>query len=131
MPFLRPLKEVMQTSFTGGQPPQSRFYGVVRFDDCAYGFAIQSPQLNMISDDEQFTLPGCMTTRGQEILLRAGLDEFVAGQLYVFVIRLLYGKHVVNDMHKKLKTSESHIQDVLLSFGVEGRSFRNAADNLV
>jgi len=50
------------------------------------------------------------------------MDEFTAGQLYVFVLRLLYGKNEVDRLHKQCQTSISYIQEVIASFGETGKT---------
>ena len=107
----------MTKSSRGGGAPVSRFYGVVRFDNLSHEFAIECPRLRILKPNEKMTLPENMRARGQNILFRALLDEFVAGQLYVFVVRLLYGKAAVDAIHEQCKTSKDHIEEILLSFG--------------
>ena len=122
-PFLRSYTETISEADGGGAPPVSRFYGVTRFDndvnECA--FAVECPHLQVMRASGIFTLPTSLNVRGggEKIVLRAGLDEFVAGQLYVFIIRILYGKGAVDAIHEQCKSSRNHVEDVLLSFGTQ------------
>ncbi len=106
--------------------PLSRFHGVVRFDNFAKGheFALECPKFSTWStlepgpNGETMKLPDCMRSKGRKIVLRAYLDEFVAGQLYVFVIRLLFGKGVVDEIHAQCTSSMAHVEEILQSIGV-------------
>lgn len=43
--------------------------------------------------EDSFKLPPCCTTGGKKVILRADLDnEYTAGQLYAYVIRVLFGE---------------------------------------
>ena len=84
-PFLRP----------GGveQDTQSQYVGVFKVDTDHNLFGIDFPLLNIDKCTmDSFTLPPCCTTGGTRIVLRTDLEnEYVAGQLYAYVIRILYG----------------------------------------
>jgi len=116
-PLLRPYSEVVVTSETGAPPPP-RFYGLVRHDYAISRFAIECPQLIAFGrESKTFSLPPSIKARGELVLLRADMDEFVAGQLYVFVLRLLYGKKEVDRLHEQCQTSKSYVKEVIASFG--------------
>jgi len=120
-PLLRPYNEVSAISETGGPPP--RFYGLVRYAHSVKKFAIECPQLLVFRKEcHTLSLPPSLKCRGEVVLLRVNMDEFTAGQLYVFVLRLLYGKNEVDRLHKQCQTSISYIQEVIASFGETGKT---------
>jgi len=73
----------------------SKYFGVTRWKDNKY--AVELPTLNVDKVIEvPFNLPRCYTTGNKPILIRADLDnEYEAGQLYAFLIRILYGREGV------------------------------------
>jgi capsule polysaccharide modification protein KpsS len=86
-------------------------------------FAIECPQLLVFKrEDNMFLLPPSVKSRGESVLLRVNMDELVAGQLYVYVLRLLYGKLEVDRLHKQFKTSASCIEETMASFRETGKT---------
>ena len=128
-PFTRPFTDIMKVSKEGGPPPLSRFYGVVKFDNITNEFATECPLFTMkgVKETQHLnTIPNSLFARGQQVLLRACLDEFVAGQLYTFVVRLLYGKAAVDEIHKQCRCPKHHIKDILVSFGIDSKKVQSA-----
>ena len=75
-----------------------QYVGVFKVNSDKNFFGIDFPLLKIEKCREDlFSLPPCCRTRGSRIILRADLDsEYVAGQLYAYVIRVLYGQEGVN-----------------------------------
>ena len=141
-PYLRPEIDLFSYSKNStGQPP-TRFFGVKRITErikvtsidgdyyinkATGKFGIEFPAFDRNSktgkilesrtSDDENDLPGCAKIGDSKILLRNDLDkEDVAGQLYSFVYRLLFGKKKANDLHIKLSQSneKSTISDTSL-----------------
>ena len=114
----------------GGAPP-TRFLGVSRI--------LESNQANPNDRKRQYTgkfgvefplfdakvdpiVPKSATITGQTVLIRNDLTEDVAGRLYAFMFRLLYGTAVVERMLQKtnsLVENASLVQDTLRAFGAD------------
>lgn len=114
----------------GGAPP-TRFLGVSRI--------IQSNANDSNKDKQQYTgkfgvefplfdtnvdphVPKSATITGRTVLIRNDLTEDVAGRLYAFMFRLLYGTAVVERMLQKtnsLVENASLVQDTLRAFGAD------------
>lgn len=83
----------------------SKYYGVVQADPTKNDFAVEFPMF--VVDDDRFSktafdLPPCCTSRGNKVILMAGIEsEYLAGQIYVYVIRVLYGSQGVTAAREK------------------------------
>ena len=76
---------------------QSKYYGVVKPDNSVNNYALEFPML-IVKDHktESFSLPSCYRSRGKKIILKSGIEnEYLAGQIYAFIIRVLYGNEGV------------------------------------
>ncbi len=141
-PFLRPEKDLSSypKNYTG--PPPTRFVGVRRMTErltipnkdgeyyvnqATGKFGVEFPVFDRNSkpgkiveirnSGDEIYLPDCAKIGNSNILLRNDLDgEDVAGQLYSFVYRLLFGKKKANDLRRKLNDSnqQSTISDTSL-----------------
>ncbi len=64
-------------------------------DKKSYGIHFPLLDIDKCTEDS-FTLPSCFTAKGKRVIVRADLDdEYVAGQLYAYIIRVLYGEEGV------------------------------------
>ena len=127
-PFFRSRDELNVMGRKGGAPP-TRFLGVSRI--------IESNRANSGDDKRHYTgkfgvefplfdtkvdplVPKSATITGRTVLIRNDLTEDVAGRLYAFMFRLLYGTAVVERMLQKtnsLAENASLVQDTLRAFG--------------
>jgi hypothetical protein len=113
IPFLRTSEEIKKLTCPQGTPP-SRFVGVYRvkktLDDGKHeiSFGVVIPQFYVnydwaISIIERTPngniIPNAATVHGKPLLLRIGItDEEVAGKLFAFCYRLLYGSDAASDV---------------------------------
>ena len=115
----------------GGAPP-TRFLGVSREGnpDCS-GSSVDEPhhprkfgvEFPLFDANKDPLVPQSATIKGRTVLIRNDLTEEVAGRLYTFAFRLLYGTAVVERMLKKtnsLAENVAFVQDTLRAFGAAG-----------
>lgn len=122
IPFLRSSNEITKLTCPKGTPP-SRFVGVYRvqktLDDGKQeiSFGVVMPQfyvnyewaMSIIERTPNGNIiPNPATVIGQPLLIRIGIiDEEVAGKLFAFCYRLLYGSDAASDiMTMRLAPSE-------------------------
>ena len=126
-PFFRPRDE-LNTMGKGGAPP-TRFLGVSRIIDYDQAnptegrqqytgkFGVECPLFDTKMDP---LVPKSATITGRTVLIRNDLTEDVAGRLYAFMFRLLYGTAAVERMLRKtnsLTDNIAFVQDTLRAFG--------------
>ena len=90
-------------------PRQSRYFGVIKADVNKNEFAVEFPVLNIEKcSEDPFRLPQCCTTGGGKVvILKTGIDkEYYAGQIYAFVIRILYGNEAIKSIHETFSSVE-------------------------
>lgn len=127
-PFFRPRDELNVMSRKGEAPP-TRFLGVSRIMESGRSgasdgkrqytrkFGVEFPLFDTKLDP---LVPKSATITGRKVLIRNDLTEDVAGRLYVFMFRLLYGTAAVERMLQRtnsLAENVSFIQDTLRAFG--------------
>eukprot|EP00978_Attheya_sp_CCMP212_P016900 scaffold44607_cov49-Attheya_sp.AAC.2 len=138
-PFFRSDEELNILSPTGGAPP-TRFIGVTRVVEDGvnapnqiganrssgkFGVAFPRFEVDYAKFDGKKKTPlsslNGSIVNGRSVLLRKDIErEDVAGQLYAFSIRLLYGKKAVEEILKETNDIESRIDilhDTLNAFG--------------
>ena len=78
---------------------QSKYCGVVQIDPHQDVYSVEFPMILVENYSKMtFQLPTCSTAGGREIILKSGIsDEYLAGQVYAFVIRVLYGEKGVKE----------------------------------
>jgi len=138
-PFFRPRDELNVIGRKGGAPP-TRFLGVSRI--------IESNQANPDDHKRHYTgkfgvefplfdtkvdpiVPKSATITGRTVLIRNDLTEDVAGRLYAFMFRLLYGTNVVERMLQQtnsLAENVSFVQDTLRAFGANNEEDEGASN---
>ena len=94
-PFIRP-ESAKTENF------HSKYYGVVKIDPNKDEYSVEFPRL-VVEDytKKPFQLPSCCTAGEKEIILMSGIyNEYLAGQFYSFVIRVLYGEEGVKEATK-------------------------------
>ena len=113
IPFLRSSEEIIKLTCPQGTPP-SRFVGVYRvkktLDDGKQeiSFGVVVPQFYVNYDwamsiieqsPNENIVPTAATVNGQPLFLRIGItDEEIAGKLFAFSYRLLYGSDAASDI---------------------------------
>ena len=122
----------------GGAPP-TRFLGVSRAvnPECSGSsvdethhprkFGVEFPLFDANKDP---LVPQSATIKGRAVLIRDDLTEDVAGRLYTFMFRLLYGTAAVERMLKKtnsLAENVAFVQDTLRAFGATGEEEEGAS----
>lgn len=137
-PFFRSRDELNVMGRKGGAPP-TRFLGVSRIvksdraipEDGRHHtgkFGVEFPLFDIKVNP---LVPKSATITGRTVLIRNDLTEDVAGRLYAFMFRLLYGTAVVERMLQKtnsLAENASLVQDTLRAFGANEED--EAASNL-
>ena len=111
-----------------GAPP-SRFLGVTRVMNASVGsdshatenypssFGVEFPLFQV---DEEPLLPQSATVQGRAVLIRSDLPEDVAGKLFAYMYRLMYGAKAVERCLQRtnaLSEQASFVQDTLSAFG--------------
>lgn len=115
----------------GGAPP-TRFLGVSRTaEPVRSGSSVDEPQRTgnfgvefpLFEAKTDPLVPQSATIKSRTVLIRNDLTEDVAGRLYAFMFRLLYGTAAVERMLQKtnsLAENASFVQDTLRAFGAAG-----------
>ena len=122
----------------GGAPP-TRFLGVSRAvnpgcsgssaDETHHPrkFGVEFPLFDANKDP---LVPQSAAIKCRAVLIRDDLTEDVAGRLYTFMFRLLYGTAAVERMLKKtnsLAENVAFVQDTLRAFGATGEEEEGAS----
>ena len=100
-PFDRPEGTNSPMSKIQGSP-KTKYFGVVRIDANKNEFAVEFPMFIIEKLTEvPFVLPNCCVTGGKQVTLRRGFqNEYLAGQFYAFVIKVLYGNESVKALRQ-------------------------------
>eukprot|EP00562_Extubocellulus_spinifer_P014707 CAMPEP_0178571116 /NCGR_PEP_ID=MMETSP0697-20121206/17453_1 /TAXON_ID=265572 /ORGANISM="Extubocellulus spinifer, Strain CCMP396" /LENGTH=1459 /DNA_ID=CAMNT_0020205627 /DNA_START=152 /DNA_END=4532 /DNA_ORIENTATION=- len=126
-PFFRPRNEMCVPSHQEGAPP-TRFLGVTRVigpfgsesrtgKQYSGNFGVEFPLFDV---DKEPLLPQSATVKGRTVLIRHDLTEDVAGKLFAFMYRLLYGAKAVERCLQRtnaLSEQATFTQDTLRAFG--------------
>lgn len=126
-PFFRPRNEMCVPSRQEGAPP-TRFLGVTRVigsfgseprtgKQYSGDFGVEFPLFDV---DKEPLLPQSATVKGRTVLIRHDLTEDVAGKLFAFMYRLLYGAKAVEICLRRtnaLSEQATFAQDTLRAFG--------------
>lgn len=118
------MDEINSFSSSGGPPP-TRFIGVSRLlekkkisNEIFVKFGVEFPAFtppeykpNLDQEkNEQLVIPPCATTDKKKVLLRADIDrEDMAGKLYSFVYRLLYGLRAAEKIRSHYNSSQEAV----------------------
>ena len=114
VPFRR-LKDENSSETNKQGPTQSQYFGVIKVDTDINEFAVEFPKLIIEKClENSFQLPSCCRDGGNHVILRAGItSEYLAGQFYTYVIRILYGNGGVKAAHQTYSSNETHGEEVI------------------
>lgn len=122
-------------SSRGGAPP-TRFLGVTRVinpssrsdshatKNYPSKFGVEFPLFDV---DKEPLLLQSATVQGRTVLIRNDLTEDVAGKLFAYMYRLMYGANAVEQCLRRtnsLSEQASFVQDTLRAFGATRASTR-------